>query len=84
MVIMNTSDKAREFLISKGIIAPDKSEFAITFTDGRQVIVNDLLVEFAESLAEPKRDSPPPPPPGMEISEWFGIRRPADQWGVND
>lgn len=47
-VIINASDKARDFLVSKGLIAPDKSEFVITYTYGRQVVVNDLLIEFAE------------------------------------
>lgn len=44
----NLKLRAKEFLIDKGILSPDMSEFVVTYTDGRQVIVNDLLIEFAE------------------------------------
>jgi len=89
-VIINAQDKSRDFLISKGIITPDKSESVITYTDGRQVIVNDLLIEFAEMLYV---DLWLPNPPTLEVTEsnwrnnieWYGsLPRPANQWGLND
>ena len=37
-----------QFLKSKGLIAKDKTEFLISFGDGREVNLGDLLMEFSK------------------------------------
>lgn len=53
----NLKERAKEFLIDKGILSSDMSEFVVTYIDGRQFVVNDLLVEFAELNSQSVRPS---------------------------
>lgn len=36
-----------QFLKSKGLIAPDKTEFIISFKGGKEINLGDLLMEFS-------------------------------------
>jgi hypothetical protein len=49
----NLRDSAIDFLRRKNVLGPDNTEWIIKYSDGHQLSINDMLIDFAIEQMSP-------------------------------